>query len=147
MNVSLTPKLEAFVRSKVAGGLYNNASEVVREALRLLVERESNAPMRDLAPGAAEVAAGVLRSKRQLLAMGVRSVALFGSVLKGEAGPDSDIDLLIDIDPARRPSLVELSAIGRFLEDVLNRRVDLMTRKGLDPAIRDRVLDEAQTIF
>jgi putative addiction module CopG family antidote len=147
MNVSLTPKLEAFVRSKVAGGLYNNASEVVREALRLLVERESNAPMRDLAPAATEVAAGVLRSKRQLLAMGVRSVALFGSVLKGEAGPDSDIDLLIDIDPSRGLSLVNLSEIGDFLENELKRPVDLVTRKGLDPAIRQRVLNEAQTIF
>ena len=40
MNVSLTPKLEEIVRRKVASGLYNNASEVIREALRLLVERD-----------------------------------------------------------------------------------------------------------
>jgi antitoxin ParD1/3/4 len=40
MHVSLTPKLEEFVRNKVASGLYNNASEVVREALRLLYEHE-----------------------------------------------------------------------------------------------------------
>ena len=41
MNVSLTPILEDFIRHKVATGLYNNASEVIREALRLLVARES----------------------------------------------------------------------------------------------------------
>ena len=40
MHVSLTPKLEAFVREKVASGLYNNASEVVREALRLLRQQD-----------------------------------------------------------------------------------------------------------
>jgi len=40
MNVSLTPQLEEFVRRKVASGLYNNASEVVREGLRLMIERE-----------------------------------------------------------------------------------------------------------
>ena len=40
MNVSLTPELEKYVRRKVASGLYNNASELIREALRLLVERE-----------------------------------------------------------------------------------------------------------
>ncbi len=40
MNVSLTPQLEALVRQKVETGLYNNASEVVREALRLLDERD-----------------------------------------------------------------------------------------------------------
>ena len=42
MNVSLTVELEKYVRRKVASGLYNNASEVVREALRLLVEREAS---------------------------------------------------------------------------------------------------------
>lgn len=41
MNVSLTPKLESFVKQKVAGGMYNSVSEVVREALRLLEERDS----------------------------------------------------------------------------------------------------------
>ena len=40
MNVSLTPALEKYVRRKVTSGLYNNASEVIREALRLLLERE-----------------------------------------------------------------------------------------------------------
>jgi putative addiction module CopG family antidote len=43
MNVSLTPKLEEYVRKKVTSGLYNNASEVIREALRLLMEREGAA--------------------------------------------------------------------------------------------------------
>jgi antitoxin ParD1/3/4 len=42
MNVSLTPKLESFVKAKVKTGDYNNASEVIREALRALQERESD---------------------------------------------------------------------------------------------------------
>jgi len=46
MNVSLTAELEKYVRRKVASGLYNNASEVIREALRLLVEREAVPPTR-----------------------------------------------------------------------------------------------------
>lgn len=41
MNVSLTPQLQEFVRRKVESGLYNNASEVVREGLRLLIERDA----------------------------------------------------------------------------------------------------------
>lgn len=41
MNVSLTPQLEEFVRRKVESGLYNNASEVIREGLRLLIEKDS----------------------------------------------------------------------------------------------------------
>lgn len=42
MNVSLTPKLEEYTKSKISSGLYNNASEVVREALRLMIEREQD---------------------------------------------------------------------------------------------------------
>lgn len=41
MNISLTPQLELYVKQKVAGGMYNSASEVVREALRLLEERDA----------------------------------------------------------------------------------------------------------
>jgi len=50
MNVSLTPQLEEFVRRKVASGLYNNASEVVREGLRLMIEREAAAQRTPDAP-------------------------------------------------------------------------------------------------
>jgi putative addiction module CopG family antidote len=42
MNVSLTPQLEEFVRRKVESGLYNNASEVIREGLRLMIERDAS---------------------------------------------------------------------------------------------------------
>lgn len=45
MNVSLTPELDRYVKQKVASGLYNNASEVVREALRMLVERDRFRPL------------------------------------------------------------------------------------------------------
>lgn len=41
MNISLTPQLESFLKQKVKGGMYNSASEVVREALRLLEERDT----------------------------------------------------------------------------------------------------------
>ena len=47
MNVSLTPELETLVRQKVQSGLYNNASEVVREALRLLDERDRTKRLRE----------------------------------------------------------------------------------------------------
>ncbi len=46
MNVSLTPELEALVQAKVATGLYNNASEVIREALRLLIEKDETKALR-----------------------------------------------------------------------------------------------------
>lgn len=64
MNVSLTPRLEALVRMKVDSGLYSSASEVVREALRLMEERPESrvakleALRRDIAAGLAELEAG-----------------------------------------------------------------------------------------
>ncbi len=60
MNISLTPELEEAVRSKVASGLYNNASEVIREALRLSLqrERENEWLQREAALGYAQLEAG-----------------------------------------------------------------------------------------
>lgn len=58
MNVSLTPQLETMIRERVASGRYNNASEVVREALRLLEEREQLDHLRSL------LAVGLEQAKR-----------------------------------------------------------------------------------
>jgi putative addiction module CopG family antidote len=146
MNVSLTPKLDAFIRRKVASGLYNNASEVVRAALRLLVAREGAAvaagpPDRD----AMRVALGAL--EQPLRARGVASLALFGSVVRGDARPDSDVDVLVDIDPRARFSLVDLVSVKNFLAEQLGREVDVVTRDGIEPGIRDRVFAEAERVF
>lgn len=149
MNVSLTPRLEEFVRRKVASGLYNNASEVVREALRLLVEREGTAVEARFAqpPARQEVCARLAALEAPLRARGVTSLALFGSVLRGDAGPDSDIDVLVDIDPVVRFSLVDLVSLGSFLGERLGREVDVVTREGLDPTVRRAVLAEAESVF
>mgnify|MGYP000153267269 CR=1 FL=1 len=72
MNVSLTPELEKVVKSKVASGLYNNASEVIREALRLTLKQENENEWlkREAAIGYAQLEAGEtvrVRSKKQFL--------------------------------------------------------------------------------
>ena len=96
MNVSLTPKLEAFVRRKVTQGLYGSANEVVCEALRRQVEAEGSASD---APSLGELI-DLLRSLEPVLrARGVNGLHLVGSHARGEARPDSDIDSLIDPDP------------------------------------------------
>jgi putative addiction module CopG family antidote len=149
MNVSLTTKLEEFVRRKVASGLYNNASEVIREGLRLLVEREAatgasqpvNPPRKD------EVRAQLAALEKPLREKGITSLALFGSVVHGDARPDSDIDVLVDVDPNARFSLVSLVSVQNFLEDRIGRKVDVVTRQGIEPTIRDRVFHEAESVF
>ena len=149
MNVSLTPELEKYIRSKVASGFYNNASEVIREALRLLLEREGASAARRIPERLrkGEVVAELAALEKPLRERGIASLALFGSVARGAARPDSDVDVLVDIAPNIRFSLVDLVAVKDYLEDRLGRPVDVVTKEGLEPAVRDRVLDEAQSVF
>lgn len=72
---------------------------------------------------------------------GARNVRVFGSVSRGEAGPQSDIDILVDLEPGR--SLMDLGGLLMDLEDLLGRKVDVVTEKGLHWYIRDKVLKEA----
>jgi len=72
---------------------------------------------------------------------GARNVRVFGSVARGEAGPESDLDLLVDLQPGR--SLLDHAGLVLELERVFGRKVDVATEGGLRPRIRDRVLREA----
>lgn len=149
MNVSLTPELEQYIRRKVESGLYGNASEVVREALRLLVGRESGSTARPRRepPQSEEVHAELKALEQPLRERGLTSLALFGSTARGTARADSDVDVLIEVAPDIRFSLIDLVSVKDFLEDRLRRTVDVVTREGLDPAIRDRVIREARAVF
>jgi predicted nucleotidyltransferase len=154
MNVSLTAELEKYVRRKVASGLYNNASEVIREALRLLHEREAvppTRPSRELpnreAPSKDEVLIDLASLKNQLRDRGLKSLALFGSVVRDAARPDSDINVLVDVDLDAGFSVIDLVAVKNFLEDQLGRGFNVVTKGGLEPAMRDRVLNEAEAVF
>lgn len=65
---------------------------------------------------------------------GVRSLALFGSVARDEAGPDSDVDVLVEFEgPTTFDGHMGLLV---FLEDLLGRRVDVVTAKGIKPRLR-----------
>ncbi len=74
-------------------------------------------------------------------AHGATRVRMFGSLARGTGRPDSDIDLLVDMEPGR--DLLDLIAIKQDLEDRLGRRVDVLTERSLSPYIRDQVLKEA----
>jgi putative addiction module CopG family antidote len=147
MNISLTPALEDYIRRKVATGLYNNASEVIREALRLLVQQERTPAVIRAEDTKEKLLAELTVLKKYLRQRGVASLALFGSSVRGDRRSDSDVDLLIDIDPNMRFSLVDLVGVKDFLEDRLGRSVDVVTREGLEPLIRDQVLREAEAVF
>ncbi len=77
----------------------------------------------------------------ELAAMGAGSLSIFGSVARDEAGPDSDVDVLIEFD--RHLSLFDLGRIQIRLEEILGQRVDLVMPESLRPRLRARVLAEA----
>ena len=70
----------------------------------------------------------------QLNAIGVRRLGLFGSYVRGEASLDSDIDVLVDFEE-RRKTFDNFMKVASLLEDLLGRRVDLVTREALSPYI------------
>ncbi len=86
-----------------------------------------------------------IRGRRdQLDALGVRSLGLFGSVARGEERTDSDVDLLVAFDgPATFDQYIDLKL---FLEDLLGRRVDLVTERGLREALRPVVERELRCV-
>ena len=72
---------------------------------------------------------------------GAYNVRVFGSFARGEAGPQSDLDLLISVGSKTTPWFP--GGLVSDLEQLLGRRVDVVTEKGVSPLIRDRVLNEA----
>jgi uncharacterized protein len=83
-------------------------------------------------------AADILRIAR---VHGAQTVRVFGSRARGDARADSDLDLLIALEPGR--SLLDVVAIKQDLEDLLGFPVDVVTERALSPYLRERVLAEA----
>jgi uncharacterized protein len=77
---------------------------------------------------------------------GIRRLALFGSIVRGDFGPESDIDMLVDFEPGRVPGLA-FFAMQDELTTLLGRKVDLNTPECLSPYFRDEVLDEAKVLY
>jgi predicted nucleotidyltransferase len=77
----------------------------------------------------------------------VRELSLFGSAVRGELQPDSDIDLLVDYFPDARPSLFDLIGMTNELSDLTGRKIDLGVKRALKPRYRERILAEAQIIY
>jgi len=75
---------------------------------------------------------------------GAHNVRIFGSVARGEADEQSDIDFLVELEPGR--NLLDLGGLLMDLQELLGRNVDVITERGLKPRIRERVLNEAVTL-
>ena len=93
-----------------------------------------------------EVVRRLRASEADIRALGVERLALFGSVLRNQAGPDSDVDLLVQFLPNAKTfdRFLELSDL---LEDRLGHRVELVTRKALSPFLGPRIIAESQDVL
>lgn len=78
---------------------------------------------------------------------GVRRLSLFGSVLREDFGPQSDVDMLVEFEPEVAVGFLTLSRMARELSELLGRPVDLVPRGGLKPSIREVVLRGEQVIY
>jgi uncharacterized protein len=91
--------------------------------------------------------AEIARRAEALKARGAAAAYLFGSTARDEAASGSDLDLFIDIVPDRKFSLIDLSGIELFLTDELGIDVDVTTRDGLHPRLKDSIEREAVRAF
>jgi putative addiction module CopG family antidote len=164
LNVSLTPKLETFVRQKVATGLYNNASEVIREALRRWVEGEGwdDTPRETseattvapsdpstgvrAAPAAAEFSTKLTAIEGRLRALGVMSLAwIEANMMIGRN--QQEVEILLEIEPSRRFSVVDLASAKSLCEGAIGRSVRLYTGDGLAATTRQALESRAIKVF
>jgi hypothetical protein len=77
----------------------------------------------------------------------IRRLSLFGSALRGDFGPDSDIDFLVEFDPDHIPGLIRLAGMEIELSEIMGRKVDLRTPQDLSRYFREEVLDSAEVQY
>lgn len=85
------------------------------------------------------------QNRSQLRALGVGKIGLFGSFVRGEQRPDSDIDLLVEFDPGRKTFDTFMELVF-FLEEVLQHHVELVTVESLSPYIGPHILKEVEYV-
>lgn len=90
----------------------------------------------------------LLKRKKEILEIckkrGAQNVRIFGSVVRNEARKDSDIDILVDLEPGR--SLFDLGGLLMDLQELLGCRVDVVTAKNLKKRLKDKILKEAVSL-
>jgi predicted nucleotidyltransferase len=77
----------------------------------------------------------------------VRELSIFGSALRGDFRSDSDVDLLVEFQPDARVGFIEFGLLEQELEDLLGRKVHLITKRSVRPELRDEILGSAQVLY
>jgi predicted nucleotidyltransferase len=108
---------------------------------RFLVEAERRPPE------LADVVRRLRERETLLRAKGISALWVFGSVARGDARPDSDIDLAVDLTPGAEPSLLALGALREDLADALGRPIDLGERATMKPRVAEVAAREMIRVF
>ncbi len=93
------------------------------------------------------IIATLRRHEAELHRQGVAHAALFGSVARGDARPDSDIDILIEIDPAAGLSVFDYVGVKDYIAGLFDGPVDVVNRQGLKSYLKPSVLSHVEHAF
>ena len=95
-----------------------------------------------------EQVVNILRSNADALrARGIVHAAVFGSIARGDAGPDSDIDILVDLEPGKPSGMFEYVRLQHDVAHLFGHKVDLVERQALKPLVREEALKDAVNAF
>lgn len=94
------------------------------------------------------MAVEILRAHaEELKSRGVKDLSVFGSTARDEAGEASDVDVLIDIVPETRFSLVDLAALRLYLSELLGVEADVTIRRNIKPFLKESILEDEVRVF
>ncbi len=94
-----------------------------------------------------EIIARLKQAEPALRARGIRRAAVFGSVARGDARPDSDIDIMIELDPDVQLTIYDYVGLKEFVSTFFDQPVDVVSRDGLKPYVRPSVTADAVYAF
>jgi predicted nucleotidyltransferase len=94
-----------------------------------------------------EVLATLRAHESELRRMGVSHVAVFGSVARGEARAESDIDVLVELDEDRPMGIFEYARVKLYINEILNGAGDVVNRRTLKPLLRESILSDVVHAF
>jgi len=94
-----------------------------------------------------EIATLVKRHEAEIRARGVIRLEVFGSSARGDTHDESDVDVVIDIEPGRKFSLIDHASLRVMLCDIFQRETDVVVRDALRPAFRDHIARESVRVL